>query len=257
MHIYSGDDEFNYDYYVVDNVQDSSEFGKIQNTQDYIGVSLKGGLLARPNEHLSLGLVIEAPIDYQVEWFLLDEYDGQYLGLPYGDMYTRYVEYDLTRPFVFGSGVALRLGTFMATADAEYADWSQMSYNDNMDMERKNDSLSQFYRDVFNLRGGVEYQFPQAGLALRAGAFSNPLPYREEDVYDGRRIDFIDSDRRGFSFGLGWLIDDVLLLEGAYVRGTYTRLYSPRNWPYVNIGTDLATAEDTFSRVYVTMSYRY
>jgi len=257
LHVYSGDDEFNYDYYTIDNAADYEEYGQSQNTQDYIGVSAKGGLLARPNEHLSFGIVIETPIDYQVEWFLQDEYYGQSGGVPFAESTTDYVEYDLTRPFIFGAGAAIHFGTFMFTADAEYADWSQMSYNDNIDMETKSDSLSVFYRDVFNLRGGIEYQFPQHGLALRAGAFSNPLPYREDDVYDGRRIEFIDSDRRGFSLGLGWLIDDVLLLEGAYVRGTATRLYSPRNWPYVNIGADLATAEDTFSRVYVTMSYRY
>jgi len=257
LNIYSGDRKKTESYYGIDDQLQKFKSIDLQINEDYIGVGLKAGILARPNEHLSIGLAVESPVDYQVEWLYRDEIILDSGGLYIEDPYSDYVEYDLTRPFIFGAGAAVHFGTFMATVDAEYADWSQMSYNDNIDMETKSDSLSVFYRDVFNLRGGIEYQFPQHGLALRAGAFSNPLPYREDDVYDGRRIEFIDSDRRGFSLGLGWLIDDVLLLEGAYVRGTATRLYSPRNWPYVNIGADLATAEDTFSRVYVTMSYRY
>jgi len=68
---------------------------------------------------------------------------------------------------------------------------------------------------------------------------------------------YIDNDRKGFSLGFGWLIVDVLLLETAYVRGGYTRGFSPANAENVNVGTDLADAEDTFSRVYFTLSYRY
>lgn len=246
INIYSGKDEFEYYYSYTDEVTPYSESDRRRITEDYIGVSAKGGLLARPNEHLSFGLTIESPMDFQVKYTYSDS-----------SGYTDFIKYDLTRPFVFGGGLAVRSGVFMATADAEYIDWSQLSYNDNPDEAALNDSLPLLYRDVLNLRGGVEYQFPRAGLALRAGVFMNPLPYRKEGIVDTRMVKFIDKDRKGFSAGFGWLIDDVLMLEAAYVRGTYTRSYSPANAAYVNQAASMATAEDTFNRVYVTMSYRY
>ncbi len=253
LNIYSGKDEFNYDYAFTDDLTLYSESGRRRITEDYIGISAKGGLLARPNEHLSLGLTIESPMDFQVEYTY--EENGLVLDTIIEDYYK--INYDLTRPFIFGGGVAVRSGVFLATADAEYIDWSQLSYNDNPDEASLNDSLALLYRDVLNLRGGIEFQMPSAGLALRAGAFLNPLPYRKEGMIDTRTVKFIDKDRKGFSAGFGWLIDDVLMLEAAYVRGTYTRMYSPANSAYVNPASSMATAEDTFNRVYVTMSYRY
>lgn len=247
LNVYSGEDEFTYDYRYVDETNNYEEAENRQITEDYIGVSLKGGLLARPNANLSIGLTIESPLDYQVEWVYLQEvYNPD--STPDTYLSQSVVEYDLTRPFIFGAGLVYRFHTFTLTGDAEYIDWPQMSYNDNPFMELDNDSLAYLYRDVINLRGGIEYQIPAAGLALRGGVFSNPLPYRKE---------FIDDDRQGFSFGFGWLIDRVLLLESAFVHGSYKRRYSPANADYVNEGTGTAFAEDSFSRVYFTLSYRY
>jgi long-subunit fatty acid transport protein len=116
-------------------------------------------------------------------------------------------------------------------------------------MELDNEILTELYRDVVNLRLGGEYQIPKAGLALRAGYFSNPLPYREE---------FIKSDRKGYSLGFGWLMDKVLMFEAAYVHGTFDRYFTAPNADYIsNLSSAVATAEDEFSRLYVTMSYRY
>jgi len=257
LNIYSGKDEFGYDYYFTDDVTPYSESGSHRVTEDYIGISAKGGLLARPNEHVAMGLTIETPMDFQVE-YTYEEHGSVTDISGTSDIQDFYkIKYDLTRPFIFGGGVAVRSGQFLATADGEYIDWSQLSYNDNPDMSELNDSLAVLYRDVLNLRAGVEYQFPKAGMALRAGAFLNPLPYRKEGVVDTRTVKFIDKDRKGISAGFGWLIDDVLMLEAAYVRGTFTRMYSPANSAYVNPAASMATAEDTFNRVFVTMSYRY
>jgi long-subunit fatty acid transport protein len=262
LNVYSGKDDYRYNYVYTDNaVQMINASGANRVTEDYIGVSAKGGLLARPNEHLSFGLTIESPMDFQVDYTFSNTSD-----------YFEHVKYDLTRPFIFGGGVAVRSGMFLAAADAEYIDWSQLSYNDNPDQSAYNDRLAQLYREVLNLRGGIEYQIPNAGLALRAGAFLNPLPYRKEGVVYSKEVSgtdtlfipqatkFIDKDRKGFSVGFGWLIDDVLMLEAAYVRGTFTHMY-PETYVEdavpVNPASLMATAEDTFNRVYVTMSYRY
>jgi len=238
LNIYSGSDNFNYDYYFRDEPLDESGSAFTRVTEDYIGVSLKGGMLVRPNEYLSIGATMETPLDYQVEYSYADDYE-QY-----------YIEYDLTRPFVFGAGLAFRFSTFTLAADAEYTDWSQLSYNDNAAMELDNDSLALIYQDALNIRLGGEFQIPSAGLALRAGYFSTPLPYNER---------YINNDRDGITLGFGWLIDGVLMLETAYVRGSFERKYTAPNYDYISypLQAGKVTAEDTFSRLYLTLSYRY
>ena len=116
-----------------------------------------------------------------------------------------------------------------------------------------------FYRDVLNLRAGAEYQFPRMGLALRAGIFSAPLAsdkgltgYDDSDdtiEYDGT-VSRIDDDRFGYTFGFGWLIDKVLMLEGAFVTGGYKQRYVGPN----GIST---LVDDDFGNVFLTLSYRY
>lgn len=247
LQVYSGVDEFTYNYLYSDDILGSSGGSDFQITEDYIGASIKAGLLVRPNENLALGLTIESPLDWQVEQ---KTFEGGYTDL---------VEYDLTRPFILGAGVAFRRGSLTLAGDAEYIDWSQLSYGDNPYMEIQNDVVSELYRDVFNLRVGAEYEFPRLGLALRAGLFSTPLAGDKGFVgyddsgdivrYDGT-VDRIDDDRMGFSLGFGWLIDRVLMLEAAYVDESYS-------YRYVGPNSIATTADDDLGRAYLTLSYRY
>ncbi|MFH1700373.1 MAG: hypothetical protein ABIE07_07265 [Candidatus Zixiibacteriota bacterium] len=236
LNVYSGEDKFTYDYAWVDETLGESG-GFVNRFEDsYIGMTLKGGLLVRPNKDFTFGLVVESPLEWQVEQTYIYE-DG-----------TRdVVEYDLSRPFIFGSGISYRMNRFRLTGEIEYIDWSQLSYNDNPGMEIESDSLNFYYRDVVNLRGGVEYQLPQRGLSFRAGLFSLPLAYEN---------DFIKSDRKGFTLGFGWLLDRVLLLEAAYVRGNFERNYTAPNAEYTLMDNNNAIAKDNFQRLYFTLSYR-
>jgi hypothetical protein len=237
LNVYSGTDEFKYDYTFRDDINAFTSTTRNQVTEDYIGATAKAGILARPNSNVAIGLTVETPLDWQVKYTYYQQYDGT--DQSYEDAFQ--IEYDLQRPFIFGLGGAFRAGTFTITGDAEYIDWSQLSYNDNSAMEANNDSLTMFYRDVLNLRGGAEYQIPSAGLSLRAGLFSNPLPYNKA---------YITSDRSGYTLGIGWLIERILLLEGAYVHGSLERTFTAPN-------LIKASAKDTYQTVYFTLSYRY
>ncbi len=249
LNIYSGKRHLNYNYNYLDQTNNYSDGVSGHTTEDYIGAGVKGGLLARPNRNLSIGLVIESPVDWQIEQtFSEDSYyndDGSITT--HQDAGT--VEYNLTRPFVFGGGVAFRSRTLTVTGDIEYIDWSQLSYNDNPAMEQKNDSLSSLYRGVLNLRLGAEYQLPRLGLALRGGIFSLPLA-NDKAIDNNQLTEVVDDDRIGFSMGFGWLMDRVLLLEGAFVSGSYRNHYTGYNF----IRTE---RESTFQRIFMTVSYRY
>ncbi len=240
--VLSGDDRFDFENYYSDQTNDFIEGGAGFVSESYIGVSAKAGLLLRPNAHLAWGLTVESPVqlevqyDYEEDWYQTDISDG----IVYSYYSDDYLEYTLVHPVRFGTGLSLRSGTFMIAADIDYADWSQMKYQNNIELEIDNNSLKALYRSVLNWRAGIEYQYPRFGLALRGGIFSQPLPYGKANI---------ENDRTGYSLGIGWLTGGHLLVEAAYLSGQFDRLYTAAN----NIQT---LAEDEYKRIYLTISYR-
>ncbi|NMC43929.1 MAG: hypothetical protein GYA46_08415, partial [candidate division Zixibacteria bacterium] len=94
LNVYSGKDKFNYTEIFSDALRPSSDYAyESETAEDYIGASVKGGLLARPNAQLALGLTAESPLAWQIKQTFTD-----FEGLSE-------VEYDLNRPFIFGAGV--------------------------------------------------------------------------------------------------------------------------------------------------------
>lgn len=250
LNVYSGDRELQYRYDYVDNTNNYSDGVNGHITEDYFGASLKAGLLVRPDDKLSLGFVIESPVDWQVEQTAFEQNYFSDDGITTTASSDNFAEYDLSRPFIFGVGAAYRINTFSLTGEIEYIDWDQMEYDDNPEMGRKSDSLRLFYREAINLRFGMEYQFPKIGLALRAGVFSTPLANDKSLVDDSDIVEIIDNDRFGFTLGAGWLMHRTVLFEGSYVYGSYQSHFTGYNTFY----TERA---DTFQRLYVTISYRY
>lgn len=237
INVFSGKDKFVYSYQWIDQTISPSSGGFTnQFDDDYIGISGKGGLLYRPNGRTTIGVTVETPTYWEVE--------QRYIEGNYRDV----IKYNLIHPFKFGLGMAMRFNHLRMACEASYADWSQMEYSDNPAMEQQVDSLGDLYRDVINLRLGVEYQFFKTGLALRGGLFSQPLPYDDK---------FIIDDNVGFTFGFGWLLDKTLLLEGAYVDGGFKRTYTAVNAEYTLASNKMAVAEDKYRRLFVTISYRY
>ncbi|MCP4568055.1 MAG: hypothetical protein GY841_10795 [FCB group bacterium] len=255
LNVYSGKRRITYDYRYEDETNAYRDGWLKQITEDYIGAAFKGGLLFRPNSKLAIGLTVETPVDWQIEktWFedSLSGYDDDISVTKLSGK----VEYDLKRPFIIGTGIAYRMRKFTFTGDIEYADWSQMSYGDNPEMALKNDSLQLYYRDVFNIRMGIEYQIPKAGLSLRGGLAVLPLAadkgfYQRNSMTRPLLKNRILNDRVRLSLGMGWLIDRVILLDVAYVRGGHKLDYTAYN----NIG---AIRDDYYQRIFATVSYRY
>ncbi|MEZ5358686.1 MAG: hypothetical protein R3F48_07605 [Candidatus Zixiibacteriota bacterium] len=238
LNVFSGEDKF---VYTVSSLDETliplwSVSYSTQNVFDLIAIGGKTGLLYRPNNRTSIGLTIETPIYWEIEQrFTVDDT-------------VTVVKYRLIHPFKFGAGMAMRFDKLRLAAEATYADWSQLEYDDNPAMEQQIDSLSDLYRAVVDLRLGVEYQFYKTGLALRGGIFSQPLPYDDK---------FIIDDNIGFTLGFGWLLDKTLLLEGAYVDGGLERTFTAFNADYTIPTNKNAIAEDRYRRVYLTVSYRY
>ncbi|MFH2035485.1 MAG: outer membrane protein transport protein [Candidatus Zixiibacteriota bacterium] len=209
----------------------------------YLGVGTKASLAMQLAPYLAIGLTADLPISYSIEAKgTLIEGGIEYYGTD---------EYDLVKPFVFSVGVSSRFKRLLLVADLEYIDWSQLKYKNNIDYEMYNDDIRYFYRDVLKFKVGAEYTLPSIGLSLRSGFISDPLPYKKR---------YIDKDRRGFSFGLGYLIDQVMTIDIAYVQTNQTRVY--QFTPNIDENDEFtvdhdASDEITLNLIYVTAAYRF
>ncbi|MBD3181955.1 hypothetical protein GF312_06675 [Candidatus Poribacteria bacterium] len=181
---------------------------------DYFGVEGKIGILAQLGEKFSFGGTIGIPLDFTVEEYWSQEsfylYDD---GVDESDFEEGIVDYDISRPFKFSGGIALKPVTgFTIATDISYTDWTQTEYSEPPSEDITNEVFIEEYKDTFQFRIGGEYTIPNAGLSLRAGYTIDPLPYEPEGMN-------IDTDRQYISFGMGMMLDEMLFLDAAYVRG--------------------------------------
>lgn len=240
LYLYTGKHEYDWEYSLDSLDYTYSTESLIEDK--YLGWNAKMSLAMRLSPVVSLGFGIETPINLNVE----EEY--------FGGVYD-YVEYDVKRPFVLSSGAALNLNYFELVADIDYTDWSQMTYGDNPDMEAYNNDIKTYYRDVIRFRLGGEYVIADWGLSLRAGYFNDPLPIKKQ---------FINDNRWGYSLGLGFLIDEVMTVDLAFVHGTYNRnsdfIYAAEydtNDEILNSHNLIVDEDITYNRLYITTAYRF
>ena len=207
----------------------------------YIGYGAKIGLAMQLSPHIGLGMAIESPVYYSVDQDGSDIVDDEVTFYPT-------YEYDLKKPFVFSAGAIGRFDYLTLMADIDYTDWSQMSYSDNFAMEMLNDELEDAYGEAVRFRIGAEYVVPNIDLALRGGFFNDPLPYKETISYN-------PDNRYGYSFGFGFLVDEVMMIDFAYVHGSFSDSYVLESGDFVN---SINLNEDvTTDRLFMTASYRF
>jgi len=240
--VYSGKHEFSLysDKYIGTMLRD-----RLEQLLDYKYLGLGGrlGLSFQVSPYLALGLAAELPVDLNVE-----QTGTEIINSEVSYLYP--VEYDIRKPFVFSAGLASQWNLLTLTAEMDYTDWTQLKYSDNRLMEAYNNQLRETYREVVRYRFGGEYTFPTLGVTLRGGYFNDPLPYEE-------RFGFSPGDRDGFSFGCGFLIDQVMMLDLAFVRGDYTEDYilEPVD---LDLNNDMILNEEIkINRLYLTASYRF
>ncbi len=202
----------------------------------YTGFTAKVGALVQPNRMLTLGFTVDSP-----SWFSIDEdkifrqtdSTGQLVESP-----QPLFEYDLVHPFAFGAGAKLNLAGLTLAGDLGFSDWSQLEYKNTADARLQSDSLQQNYRDVLRINLGAEYAFPATGLSLRAGFMSDPLPFKSSVVKTNRKF---------FTFGAGFLVDQVLTLDAAVILGDFG---------FNNYGNFSYLEKYNLTRVFVTAAWR-
>lgn len=208
----------------------------------YIGYGAKAGLAMQLSPHFGLGMAIESPVFYSIDQ------DGFEIEDDSATVYQTF-EYDLKRPFVFSAGAIGRFDYLTLMADIDYTDWSQMSYSEAYGMELDNIDLEDTYGETVRFKVGAEFVVPNIDLALRGGFFNDPLPYKETPSYN-------PDARYGYSFGFGFLVDEVMMIDFAYVHGSYGGSFI--DVPSDDFVNNLNLNEDvTTDRLFMTASYRF
>ena len=161
--------------------------------------------------------------------------------------------YEISLPLQFGAGVAVepQPGVLLSVG-AHVAEWSQSDYKgrDEDDL-RANATFDTQYEDVIRYHVGVEYMVPQVTLDLRAGFYTDPLPFvgpRNAELSvdpDTNPLVIVKQDRRYFTLGAGMLFDRVLQVDVAWTRGSFEQVE----------GID--SEKSTVSRFFVSSGYQF
>ena len=152
--------------------------------------------------------------------------------------------YELELPFEFGAGASVEVLPGLTLAGSlHFAEWSQSQYKTKDDSQfRATNVFETQYRGVQRYHLGVEYRVPVVSLDLRAGYYTDPIPFI------GSRID-IEQDRRFITLGAGLLLDEVVQVDMAYVRGAFKQ---------VKEYSDNELSEDhTIDRLVVGVGYNF
>jgi long-chain fatty acid transport protein len=148
-------------------------------TSDASGFGVSGdvGLLFKPCEELSMGIVYRTPFTMRLSGH------ADVTNTLAGAALTSDVVQRMYYPTRISAGVAVRpLERLVWTADVNWIDWTHLTINLNYDPESvfmADSRVDYDFKDTTAFRTGLEYLLPK-GWAVRAGVFTDPSPYRDE-----------------------------------------------------------------------------
>lgn len=175
-------------------------------------IGYTAGLLYEPFDNLALGVQLRSQVDYEFEGTAVTTGHPAALDsrVPKGNIKA-----------VFGSPMQYTLGLaykpmagVTVTADYQAVAWSSYDYLkvDFEDASLTDISSPRLYEDTYILRFGAEYLM-SSELALRAGFLIDNNPVTDQHVDPS----LPDSDRLGFSAGIGYQLTRNMALDVSYL----------------------------------------
>jgi len=209
---------------------------------DYSGVEAKIGLLGRFVDQLRFGITLSVPLAFQVDEYWTSDVEHKYDdGDSESDFDEGNFDYDIYRPVRFGAGVAiLPISGLILAADGTYTDWTQTEYSESPAEDIKSDYFKTNYRGTYQLRIGAEYTIPNSGLRLRAGYVFDPFPYAPDDLN-------ITSERKFFTLGLGMMMEDIVSIDLAYIRGSWRD----------STADEIIKKDQKINRIFLSAGYKF
>ena len=215
-----------------------------QTVNDYSGATMRMGMTFIPTNFLSIGLMIKLPsmIIYDQEYIQETEVNYSDGSDSYEEIYDTEDEIELTTPFQFGGGLALRTPFVNIAGDAVYTDWRQTRYHSSYRVEQ-NPWIPDSLNAVFSWSIGAEFTIPIKVLPtrIRAGYKYDPLP---------RKCYNIEKQRRAITGGIAFLIAKNWLLEASVAMS---------NWEKTSISSAAGEIGEKYkvNDVYMALAYRF
>lgn len=178
-------------------------------------VNFKLAALIRTPVGLRFGLTLDTPVTHQVKENWRQEIDN--------DVDRGYWNYKVSLPYQFGLGASWMIPHLLTiAADAVYNDWKQTRYDHSPQEGVTNEDFETKYKDVWRVHLGGEVLLPVVPIHVRLGFYRDPIPFFGPRGPEDPKIE-ITRDRKYITLGAGTLIDQVLALDVAWVRGTSTQ----------------------------------
>ena len=213
VNYWKGEDDYLQEYYVQPSGKLTSEIRERNRyLYDYSGWNAKLGLSVDATKFLSLGATVDFPTKFSIDQDFTFNYDSLYVPSDSGiiEEYEQLGHYDLTHPYSFGLGAALSFKYVTLAGDVNFTDWSQLKPSARYGVDDR--LYKEIYQEVTRWHVGAEFAMPELATKLRIGFYEDPIPFKS--VY-------LKTDRRYFTFGAGFLIDQVMTLDVAWNHGVY------------------------------------
>ncbi|MCK6613501.1 MAG: hypothetical protein HRU80_07045 [Ignavibacteriales bacterium] len=216
------------------------------------GWDFKLGVLYQINKMARFGLKIQFPKYYTVkEKFYASGYsdwgNGTRRTLDEAD-YEFSTEYDITTPFEFSVGGAVNLTGLILSGEVTLTDYTQMEFSNGIGISEAelvniNKRAKELLTAVMNYNVGAEYLIPTTNFRIRGGYFVQKSPYDGDDAA---------YDRKYVTLGGGFLVDGIISLDLAFVRGFYDNFGD-------NYGSNLSRTQQsiTTNRLMLSFGYRF
>lgn len=185
---------------------------------DISGWDAKVGFLYQPTNYLRFGGSVQFPTTYNIkEEYTVNGEASFASGTEFIDPpLESALDYEISSPFIFSGGGAVSLYGLIVSADVSYMDYSQMEFDGDglspSEISANNREIKETFTDVVNLNAGLEYTIPNIGLRLRGGFMYQPSPYKDDPS---------EYDRKYLTGGIGFLADETIAIDAAYVQGMW------------------------------------
>lgn len=230
--IMEGDEDYRFRFIQTDvdslYSQYPSDFATYQVNQflksKYKAVQVKVGGLIQVSHRIRIGGVMTLPSRFNVE-----EIHSFRDELVFDDGYTDVTEnsgrwdYRVKTPFYFDGGISYSGRLLTLSAAARYRDWSQTRFEGNdrriddieyLELQEENDIIRRNYGPATEYHLGGEITLSPLNTKLRGGYAYYPSPLRT-----ARK----EEDRKLYSGGLSYIIDENVSLDITYLRGSWER----------------------------------
>jgi long-subunit fatty acid transport protein len=160
--------------------------------------------------------------------------------------------YKLELPLEFGIGLSgTPLPGLLLAGSAHFGEWSQTEFSGADESElRANASFESQYDNKVRYHLGAEWQIPAVAVDLRAGFYTDPLPFAGprdpvREASEDNPIVVMARDRSFITLGAGVLLEDAVQVDVAWTHGTFERVEGRLK------------EENTSTRLFMGLSYRF